>query len=523
MADPSTTAPALKNHEVFDSLQFRILSTFIPTILSICHVLVVMAQWRVFGFSFDDSWIHVQYARTIFEGNQWQYAAGIPSTGSSAPLWSVVLSPIFIFGYSHDSIVSLVFVISSIFYFGCIFLVGEVVRQHTNSWQLAILGQTIFILVPRNAGLMLSGMETPLAVFLLLLALLILPRPGLKYDALLGVLAGLAYLCRPELVLLAAVCLPVRMLGVLYRERINLRRLLSFSLMFIFAALVVLPWVLHCLNTTGLPLPDSYYSKMRLSANEDTIALWNYFWQRVWFPTEPYLILGFFGGVVLLLVKHRPYELILSGSLFSLYRLMMPGTALLFDARYLVPLFDILSISFICGLVVLVNTALTHLSAKHAFNLQTRIWITILFILLLFSPSTLIYSQHIEIHANQVKNIEEMQVELSLWARENIPEGAVIATYDVGAIGYFARSLVLDTYGLVTPMFLHRYPNSSTQVQYMKEIGCDYIMYYVQWFGYFRYPLQLSGATVREVYRVHLTDNVVCGADDMAIYRIYWP
>ena len=505
-----------------NSWRLRFLTALAIAMGSIMHVLIVMGLWGVFSFAFDDSWIHVQYAKSIFEGNAWQYAYGIPSTGSSAPLWSVILAPIFIFGYSHDVVVISVLVIASFLYFVDIFLVGEIVYQHTENWGAAILGQIIFILVPRNAGLMLSGMETPLGMFFLLFALLILPRPEWKYDLLLGVVAGLAYLCRPEFVLIAATCLPVRMLGVLYKEKLNPKRLLSFLAMFAVAALIVLPWILHCLNTTGLPLPDSYYSKMRYGHDEEALAFWNFFWYKAWFPNEPYLIFGFIGGAMLTIIKRRPYELILATSFFLLYQMTMPATSLLFDARYLVPLFDILSIAFVSGLTIIIAKVFSIPSIKTYFTGKEKMIITLGIIFLLFAPSILLYFQHVEIHANQVKNIEEMQVTLSLWARENIPEGEVIATYDVGAIGYFAKSMVLDTYGLVTPIFLHEYPNSTAQVKYLEEIGCNYIMYYVQWFDYFRIPLYYQGATVQELYRAHLSDNVVCGSNDMAIYRIYW-
>ncbi|MHA1944128.1 MAG: hypothetical protein ACW96M_07005, partial [Candidatus Thorarchaeota archaeon] len=105
-----------------DSWKLIFLTAIVITLISISYVQYVMATWGIYGFSFDDSWIHVQYARTIFEGRPWEYAWGIPSTGSSGPLWSVVLSPIFLFGSSHDAIVTSVLVVSSAFYIIDVFL-----------------------------------------------------------------------------------------------------------------------------------------------------------------------------------------------------------------------------------------------------------------------------------------------------------------------------------------------------------------------------------------------------------------
>ena len=504
------------------SWKFTLLTAFIITLASIFYVQYVMAIWGVYGFSFDDSWIHVQYARTIFEGRPWEYAWGIPSTGSSGPLWSVVLSPIFVFGYDHHTVVTSVLMIAGLLYFIDVFLVGEIVRQHTERWQYVILGQVVFVLVPRNAGLMLSGMETPLGMMLLLLALLLLPRPDRKYDIVLGVVAGLAYLCRPEFVLLAAACLPIRAVTVLYRDKLKKERILTITVMFGLAALVVLPWVLHCYNTTGLPLPDSYYSKMRWGVTQDAIDLWDFFWFQIWFPSDPYLILGFVGGLILLVLKRRPYELILVTSLYALYRLTMPGMSLLFAARYLVPLFDLLSIAFTCGIVLCIERLIRIESLKKPLELEYRTSMILVVAVLLFLPSIMSNDGYTNVHANQTKNIEEMQVHLSMWIRENVPDDAVIATYDVGALGFFARGIVLDQYGLVTPLLLHNYTTLIQQVDYLREMNCTYIMYYVEWFQWLRNTIIARGGSATELYRVHLDDNVVCGTDNMAVYYITW-
>jgi hypothetical protein len=91
------------------------LAALVMTVISILHVFLGMQVRGVYGFSFDDSWIHVQYARSIFVGAPWEYSTDIPSTGSSAPLWSVVLVPIFLLGFARDTIVTAVLIISSIF------------------------------------------------------------------------------------------------------------------------------------------------------------------------------------------------------------------------------------------------------------------------------------------------------------------------------------------------------------------------------------------------------------------------
>ncbi len=44
------------------------------------------------GFPLDDSWIHQTYARNLAINGEWAFRPGIPSAGSTAPLWSALLS-----------------------------------------------------------------------------------------------------------------------------------------------------------------------------------------------------------------------------------------------------------------------------------------------------------------------------------------------------------------------------------------------------------------------------------------------
>src|SRR5690554_1561411 len=50
------------------------------------------------GFPLDDSWIHLTYARNLAEHREWAFQPGQPSAGSTAPLWTVLLSMGFLLG-----------------------------------------------------------------------------------------------------------------------------------------------------------------------------------------------------------------------------------------------------------------------------------------------------------------------------------------------------------------------------------------------------------------------------------------
>src|SRR5687768_15466656 len=44
------------------------------------------------GFPLDDAWIHQTYARNLAHSGQMAFVPGVPSAGSTAPLWSFLLS-----------------------------------------------------------------------------------------------------------------------------------------------------------------------------------------------------------------------------------------------------------------------------------------------------------------------------------------------------------------------------------------------------------------------------------------------
>ncbi|MCK4566663.1 MAG: hypothetical protein KAU48_05065, partial [Candidatus Thorarchaeota archaeon] len=155
---------------------------FIVTISCCIYYLSTMLTISDPGLTLDDSWIHIQFARTIFEGIPWEYSPGYPSTGSTSPLWSVILASIFFFTSDQFGIVWGTYIISSAFFVGCTYLAGRIVTNYLEHSGWGYFTMIAFVIIPRNAWLMLSGMETPLFVFVLLLSIWILDKEEMKYD-----------------------------------------------------------------------------------------------------------------------------------------------------------------------------------------------------------------------------------------------------------------------------------------------------------------------------------------------------
>ena len=64
----------------------------LASVVSVGAYLVASALYYRIGFPLDDSWIHLTYARNLAVYGEWAFQPGKPSAGSTAPLWTALLS-----------------------------------------------------------------------------------------------------------------------------------------------------------------------------------------------------------------------------------------------------------------------------------------------------------------------------------------------------------------------------------------------------------------------------------------------
>ncbi|MHA1909607.1 MAG: hypothetical protein ACW98Y_20070 [Candidatus Thorarchaeota archaeon] len=494
---------------------FSFVAAILLTLTTSIHYIFTMFLWTTPGFPLDDSWIHLQFARTIYEGHPWEYSPGYPATGSTSPLWSILLSPLFLFTNNTAGLIWGTYVIAIIFYTLSTFLVTIIVSDHTKNRTWGYIAAIGFVLLPRNTWLMLSGMETPLFMFLLLLGLYLLEQSEPKYDVALGVVVGLSYLARPEAVVLFLACILVKFCSLIWKNEFGKRRVLSFLAMGGIAIAIALPWILYCYSTTGYPLPDTFYAKVH-PPTEFEVSVWNTWW-NFWILQFPYLIVGILGGVYLL-IKRRPYIWIMGVSLLALYRFTTPYIALINNARYLVPVFDFLFLSSLVATVFLVQKLLAS-EIKPELQRDVHLLIGIVLVVLLIMPLMQNYFEQAPFYGNAVKNINEQQVQIGFWLIENTPEDAILAIHDAGALRFISNRSVIDLAGLVSPAIVHGNMSTIEKIQYLHDEGCEYFVFFNELFVPFGY--YLAGAYTI-LFTVTLFDNVISGRDVMSVYFINW-
>ena len=152
------------------------------------------------AFSLDDSWIHMQFARNLAEGRGFAYNPGEPVSGSTAPLWTLLLGGAFALGGAYPALAQALGI-------GCAlataWLAGRLAHRWTGSQELALLTSVLTALAGPVLWGALSGMEVALAA-LLVTGALVLRADGREPAA--AIALGLADLARPEAFLLVPLC-----------------------------------------------------------------------------------------------------------------------------------------------------------------------------------------------------------------------------------------------------------------------------------------------------------------------------
>lgn len=91
-------------------------------------------------------------------------------------------------------------------------------------------------------------------------------------------------------------------------------------------------------------------------------------------------------------------------------------------------------------------------------------------------------------YASNVRSINLLQVELGKWLNTNTLENDVIATNDIGAIGYFSKRRVIDLIGLINPQIIDYHKRNADRkraiLAYLGDVKPDYIVVFPLWYPY---------------------------------------
>ncbi len=476
------------------------------------------------AFSLDDAWIHLQFARNLALGHGFSYNPDVPVSGSSAPLWTLLLGGAFTLAGAHPALAQALGIACTLV---TAWLAGALTRRWTGSGDLTLLVSVLTALAGPMLWGALSGMEVALAA-VLVTASLVLRADERELPA--AISLGLATLARPESILLLPLCW---LSGPLTRSRALIWG--------VPVAACLLPWVAFNLATVGSVLPGAAAAKIEgglfgalagvqeplVTTLRDRPGRYLGEWAAWLWQVDVLLPLLLLPGLVAL-GRRVGRAALLPACVLLVHPIAMavlapyrgPGFQ---EGRYsihLLPLALVVAVAPLAGF----RREGTAAPASDRETVSRGGWrsaVTARRIAALALLAGMLWALPgaATRHAWGVQNIERMQVDIGRWVASRTDPSARLALNDVGAITYLSRREVIDVMGLVTPAILrHRRDGETGVLRYIEQTCPDYLILFPAWFP----RITSMPDRFEPVYRVHLDHNTVAGADEMVVYESVW-
>lgn len=427
---------------------------FAVLVLTLAH----LALFR--GYLTDDSFIHFQFAKNLVAGHGFAFNAGQPTYGATSPLWVLLLAasgaivPGSAATPANATIVPAIAWIAKAWgaFFCVLSVVWIVCLGRTLGWDgpCALALGALLAAHAWSARWAVSGMETALAVFLVIAALerLIRVLEGRGNAFVAGVLLGLAVLARPECWILLAMSV-VAAAAVRGEARDHAARFRRAMGVVLGAALPLLPWLAlawtwfhHLLPNTGAAKAGAWlHPDLALAAIRASI--------RIVLATDALpialgVIAAGFAGLELLRAAPAPrraFWLLVAGwPVLLVLGLAAGGVQVV--SRYLLPA--------VPSILLLGVASLGWASSR--FDPKRRAAALGLLIALYLGQNATITLRYSAPEARRhTAGLLSSLAAFGSWARANTSPGTEFALPDIGAFGYYSDRPVLDLFGLVTP------------------------------------------------------------------------
>ncbi len=468
------------------------------------------------GFPLDDAWIHQTYARNLVDWGQWSYWKDVPSAGSTAPLWSLILAS----GYAlRVNLFAWAYFCGwmSLFAVG---VAGEALARallpdfdwKTFPWVgILLIGEWHLVWA---AG---SGMETVLTAALALAVLWGVARGG-RWGWV-GLLIGMGVWLRPDTLTLLG---PALLTWALGQKREN-RRWVDLIWMAGGFLLLFAPYLLFNVLISGAPLPNTFYAKQAEYAVLLDQPLMARYLDELRLPLVgagllllPGMI--WFGGQAIR-AKHWAQISLMAWALgFALvYALRLPVTYQY--GRYLMPAMPVF---WMCGVVGSVNiwqrtARIPARTEKQRFERPPRIPPRLAWVLgrvwLLSAVGVWLgfYGLAESFYARDVAIINTEMVATAHWVAANTPPGSLIAAHDIGAMGYYGQRRLLDLAGLVSPEVIPLMRDEDALARWMDTQKVDYLVTLPDWYDHLT-----AGKT--SIYQTGAPYSPSVGGTNMNVY-----
>ncbi|MDO8430339.1 MAG: glycosyltransferase family 39 protein [bacterium] len=485
----------LKENKVFLAILFLIFSTYLWLAWQPIEKLLS-------GFLVDDAFYYFKSAANLanrlgptFDGEH--------LTNGYHPLWMGINAVIYyLFPNNKILPIHLILTLAVLFFAGGTLLCWKIISQLVQDRTMQILLLLAYALNPWNISNILNGLETSLALFLLILLFWLFLRILNGKDRitdflLLGMVGGLTVLARLDYGLFLAAIL----IFFLFKKKYSWPSLLAFSLT---AFLLAVPWFLYNYFYFGSLIPASGLAYTLINhrlwfykdRNLTQILLWSLynFIGTITFTLKTIGLPNFYSasnlwksfwslGVIFFpIIAGIIYFYTVKRDQFKEYlRKLMASNEWIVFIIFFIAYF---------GLIV-VHGAIRWSSREWYF--ASFPFLVVIFLALLLSRSSMeIYCKRILLALALLLGISfgiswagiftqyNGQLEAynaALWARDNLPANVRIAAFNSGVLGYFSERFIMNSDGLINNSAFEALKENRLWELFKKE-RIDYLMDY---------------------------------------------
>lgn len=414
--------------------------------IAVALVIALALMLPIRHYLTDDTFIHLQYARHLAAGEGLVFNTGERVYGCTSPLWVALLADAIALGFDGllaSKVLGIAAALASVMLF------HQLMRRTVRTPEVRAAATVAWASHAWMARWAVSGMETPLAVAFVLAGFVAFTE-GRQWGARpvrTGALWSLAALTRPEAALLLG--LWGMFLIVDTDSRASARRLIFGSVPPI---LIYGTWLLFARVYFGSMFPQTLAAKSAgaigldhrldvLTRQAQIVALTDAV------PLAVLALALLLGGRVLWPARVRAQRLVPWAWLVLLPALYVSrGVTVI--SRYLVPLMPVL------GWLAWRTAECALLGAGEPSERRRRFTVraSVVVAALVVAQNLAVWWVLVVPQVNGfTTGLERGLARWGRWMAVNAPEGTLVATPDIGAIGWYSQHRVLDLAGLVTP------------------------------------------------------------------------
>ncbi len=459
----------------------------ISFLLAFIYVFSANGTNGLLGFPLDDPWIHLTFAKNLVDYGSFSYFRNEMATaGSTSPVYTLLLAAGF-FITSNEMVLSYALGIAFLMLSG-VFFYKLSSYEFAKENVYALLVTAVFVADKWMNFVSVSGMETTMFIFILIGSAYFYRK---KKAVPFGIFLSLIMWTRPDGVAFIGALAVDALIQHSLSKHDNSIKLFSkqdYIKIGIIAAVFLVLYFIMNLALSGSLLPNTYNAKLTYYAPEFRsradflkFEVWDYFTKG----SYGLIMAGFFAGIYFTLADlfKKKYNgnllyIVFIAAFVFIYWYKLPYAHRF--GRYMMPVIPFM--------IIVSSTGLRDFFKAFGGFLKNRnvaVFGTIFVLLVIIGYSFNNYLDNKNNYITECKYINDRQVEAAKWIAANTNENDIIATHDVGAIGFYSKRKIIDVAGLVTPELITKISDANyvnEMKQYMNKNGVTYLAFLREWY-----------------------------------------